>query len=278
MMITRFPRFDFSKVRAHWAPHREFAQKYNAASLVPAHVEPYLLKVMKQAQERLMPGTRLHKEADIFCKQEMQHMKQHIAFNRHLREQGYEGLAEIEEVYAADLDRFLRTKSLRFNLAYMEGFESISAAGCHAWFEDFGPFREGADPEIDRLWSWHLAEEFEHRTVAYEVFHEASRLGPVTGYFYRLYGYFFALIHIGRFTRKAGAYLLAKDRESMTSPELEASIAREKELGKVQLRGVLKMMRAIVSPFYDPATRPEPKGQTAFLAAMTPAAASEVPA
>jgi predicted metal-dependent hydrolase len=277
-MITRFPKFDFSRVRAHWAPDAEFAQKYNAASLVPAHVEPYLLKVMKLAQERLEPGTRLYKEADIFCKQEMQHMKQHIAFNRQLREQGYEGLKPIEDAYAADLDRYLKSKSLRFNLAYMEGFESISAAGCQAWFEDYVPYREGSDPEIDRLWSWHLAEEFEHRTVAFDVFHKASGLGHVTGYFYRLYGYFFALVHIGMFSRKAGAYLLGKDRDGMSEKELDESIAREKALGKVQLRGVLKMMRVIVSPFYDPAKRPAPRGQSDFLDAMTPARADEATA
>jgi uncharacterized protein len=274
-MITRFPKFDFSKVRAHWAPHAEFAQKYNAASLVPAHVEPYLLKVMKLAQDRLVPGTKLHKEADIFCKQEMQHMKQHIAFNRLLREQGYEGLAPIEERYAADLDRFLKTKSLRFNLAYMEGFESTSAAGCQAWFEDFVPFREGADPEMDRLWSWHLAEEFEHRSVAFEVFHEASGLGPVTGYFYRVYGYLYAIFHIGKFSAEAGGYLLAKDRDTMSDAEREASIAREKDFKKVQVRALLTMMRKIISPFYDPAKRREPRGQLAFLEAMTPARSDE---
>jgi predicted metal-dependent hydrolase len=273
-MIVRFPKFNFSQVRAHWSPNAEFAQKFNAASLVPAHVEPYLLKVMKLAQEKLVPGTSLHREADIFCKQEMQHMKQHIAFNRGLHDQGYEGLKPIEAKYAADLERYLKTKSLRFNLAYMEGFESISAAGCHAWFEDYVPFREGADPEVDRLWTWHLAEEFEHRSVAYDVFHAVSGLGPITGYLYRLYGYFFALMHIGKFSRKAGAYLLAKDREGMSEEELAASLAREKALGKVQLRGVLKMMRVIVSPFYDPAKRAEPKGQSAYLAAMTPSRVS----
>ena len=44
-MQVRFPKWDFSGLRAHWAPHREFAQIHNAASTVPAYVEPFLLKV-----------------------------------------------------------------------------------------------------------------------------------------------------------------------------------------------------------------------------------------
>ncbi|PZR42794.1 MAG: metal-dependent hydrolase, partial [Stutzerimonas stutzeri] len=39
-MRVRSPTIDFSDVRPNWAPNREFAQYYNAASTVPAHVEP----------------------------------------------------------------------------------------------------------------------------------------------------------------------------------------------------------------------------------------------
>jgi len=97
-MKARFPKFDFSQVKAHWAPHLEFSQNFNSASLIPAYVEPFLLKVMKIAQGKIDPGNaRLHNELDIFCKQEMQHCKQHLAFNRAIRAQGYEGLKPFED-------------------------------------------------------------------------------------------------------------------------------------------------------------------------------------
>src|SRR5271163_2619967 len=123
-MEVRQPQWDFSNIRAHWARDPQFAQTFNAASSVPAYVEPYLVKVMRLAQTKLDPSSPLHADVTIFIKQEMQHCKQHLAFNRALHAQGYAGMLEIEKAYQADYDRYLREKSLRFNCAYSEGFEA----------------------------------------------------------------------------------------------------------------------------------------------------------
>jgi predicted metal-dependent hydrolase len=265
-MKARFPKFDFAQVKAHWAPSLEFSQNFNSASLIPAYVEPFLLKVMKIAQGKIdQKNVRLVNELDIFCKQEMQHCKHHLAFNKAIRAQGYEGLKPFEDAIAADYDRFLKTKSLRFNLAYCEGFEAMSSSACEEWFEVYDEFLEGADPQTADLWRWHLAEEFEHRTVCSEVYHELSGLGPVLGYFYRVYGYFYAIKHLGAFQAAACTYLLAKDREAMTPEEVEASVAREKELKKQISKRFLPMMLMVISPFYNPAKRRVPRGQQAFL-------------
>jgi len=265
-MKARFPTFDFSNVRAHWTRSPEFAQRCNAASLVPAYVEPFLLQVMKTARDKIDPAnTRLIEEIDIFCKQEMQHCKQHLAFNSAIRRQGYEGLKPLEDKMQADYKAFLEQRSLRFNLAYCEGFESMSASGCEAWFEDYGELLEGADPATADLWRWHLAEEFEHRTVCSEVFHALSGLDPVSRYFYRIYGYAYALIHIGRFVKAAGQYLRTTDREAMSADELAQSLAREAEVKRITTRRILPMMLKVLSPFYDPAKRREPEGYRAFL-------------
>ena len=34
-IVVRFPRIDYSKVRAHWAPNIAFAQYQNATSIIP---------------------------------------------------------------------------------------------------------------------------------------------------------------------------------------------------------------------------------------------------
>lgn len=268
-MKPRFPKFDFAKVRAHWAPNAEFSQIFNAASLIPNYVEPYLLKVMKQAQNQIDPtNTKLLKDLDIFCKQEMQHMKHHRVYNNAIRSQGYEGLAEFEAKFEADFVEFLSKRSLRFNLAYCEGFESMSASACEAWFEDYDDMLQGADPATADMWRWHLAEEFEHRTVCADVYHELSGLNPVARYFYRIYGYFYALKHLGSFSKACSGYLLGKDREGMTPAELQASLEREKAFKKRMIKRMLPMMRKILSPFYDPAKRPDPKGYREFLDAF----------
>lgn len=263
---VRFPKFDFSQIRAHWAPNKEFAQSFNASSLIPAYVEPYLLKVMKMAQTKIDPSnTRLIGEIDIFCKQEMQHMKHHIAYNKVLRAQGYEGLKPLEDKIQADYDDWLKNKSLRFNLAYCEGFESMSASACEAWFEHYGDLLENADPVVSDMWRWHLAEEFEHRTVCWDVYHELSGLNPVSRYFYRIYGYIYAIKHLGTFGKAATAYLLAKDRETMTPQEVEASIERHKAVGQRIRKSALPMLLKVFSPFYEPAKRRDPIGQREFL-------------
>jgi predicted metal-dependent hydrolase len=265
-MKARFPKFDFSQVKAHWAPNPEFSQNFNSASLIPAYVEPYLLKVMKRAQKQLNPANaRLLEEVDIFCKQEMQHCKHHINYNKAIRSQGYEGLKPFEDAIQADYDRFLNSKSLRFNLAYCEGFEAMSASACEAWFEDYDDLLDGADLMTADMWRWHLAEEFEHRTVCSDVYNELCGLNPAARYFYRLYGYFYALKHLGAFQSATSAYLLRTDRAEMTPAELQESLTRQKALKKRLLKSALPAMLKVLSPFYDPAKRRSPRGHEAFL-------------
>ncbi len=265
-MKARFPKFDFSNLRAHWAPNWEFAQRANAASLIPAYIEPFLLKVMMQAKPQIDPAKiALHSDLDIFIKQEMQHCRQHIAFNKRMHALGYELLKPIEKEFDATFTRFLATKSLRFNLAYSEGFESLSATACELYFEDYNELLEDADPEPTNMWRWHLAEEFEHRTVCSDVYHELSGLNPVFAYFYRLYGYFYAVIHLGRFQLMVASKLLEHDRAQMTPDELAQSLARDKYAKKIMGRRFFQSLLKISSPFYDPAKRREPVGYRAYL-------------
>lgn len=259
-MQVRFPKWDFSKVRAHWAPNHEFAQMQNAASTVPAYIEPYLVKVMQQAQAALPTHhEKLHNDLAIFIKQEMQHCRQHLLFNKALRAGGYEGMLPIEKEYEADYNRFLTEKSLRFNVAYSEGFEAVSSVAVENFYEEFGEFLEGADEGAVDLWKWHLAEEFEHREVAHDVYHALFGHG-VFSYLYRVWAFFYAVKHIRAHVRRVQAYLLAKDREGMNPDELAASIAREERVKAATKRRAVKHLKMIISPFYKPARRTAPAG------------------
>ena len=65
---------------------------------------------------------------------------------------------------------FGRTRSRRFNLAFAAGSETI-AFSIARWSERhheklFG----GADPQVSALFLWHLAEEVEHKSVAFDVY------------------------------------------------------------------------------------------------------------
>lgn len=266
-MKVRYPKMDFSKVRPHWAPHHEFVQRANASSTIPSYVEPYLVKVMLKAKA-VLPAreTALHRELAVFIKQEAQHCKQHNAFNECLKNSGYEGLAAHEARLAADLDRYLETKSLKFNLAYSDGFEAMGALGALMWFDAYNKYLEGADQDAVDLWRWHMAEEYEHREVAFKIYQALYGKNDFwNGWLYRVYGFLFALVHLMGYGKRVGAYLIAKDREGMSELELAASVEREQEFAKTTGKRAIPELMKVLSPFYDPARTKAPEGVAPYL-------------
>lgn len=270
-MKVRYPNFNFSTIRPHWAKNHEFAQSHNAGSMVPAHIEPYLIRVMHKAKAALDPRhEELHKAIAIFIKQEAQHCKQHAAFNQRMCEAGYDKFAEYEKAFAADLAHFLADKSLRFNCAYSEGFEAIGSATAHIMLENYEDFFEGAAPEVVDLWKWHLAEEFEHRTVAFDVYMTLFGDSFWNRYVYRLYGFFYAIVHLHSHTSRLQAYLLAEDREHMSPAEAKQSKARERESQKRFVLGALRGVVAVLSPSYNPAGKTAPRQLAEYLRRFEP--------
>jgi predicted metal-dependent hydrolase len=276
-MLVRYPKLDFSKVRAHWAPNIEFAQRANGSGLIPTYVEPYLVKVMLISKPLIDPADKkLISDLTVFVKQEAQHCKQHNAFNVRLRESGYPGLEPLEKELAADLDAFLATKSLKFNLAYSDGFEAMGALGAQLWFDAYVEYLEGADAEAVDLWKWHMAEEYEHREVAFQVYHHLyGRKRPfLDGWLYRVWGFLYAFKHLIGFGNRAAAYLLAEDRKTMTPEEVETSLEREKVFKKTMAKVAIPELLKVLSPFYDPKNRPKPEGLDEYLRRFeTPVAA-----
>jgi predicted metal-dependent hydrolase len=264
-MQVRVLQADFSKIRPHWAANKEFAQLYNAASICPAYLEPYLVKVMTMAKKALPAKfTKLHEEVKIFTLQEMQHCKQHIQFNKMLRAH-YPDLEPLEKAYEADYNGFLKTKSLQFNVAYSEGFEAMSAIPTTCFFEDFDEYWAQSDPQAEALWKWHLAEEYEHREVMHDLY-KALYGNGLKAYAYRLYGFFYATVHISKNIAAMSKLLLGKDREGMSAEELAASKAREKKINGLAMKHAWRHLKKIVSPFYDPSKRTPPRGVAEILA------------
>lgn len=264
-MKVRILEADFHDIGPHWAANREFAQLYNAASICPAYLEPFLVKVMIEAQKVLKPGqARLSDEVRLFNLQEMQHCKQHLAFNKMLFAH-YPEIEPLAKSYQADYDTLLKTRSLQFNLAYCEGFEAMSAIPTTCFFEDFDELWAESDPRAEALWKWHLAEEFEHREVVHSVYTALYGRGPVA-YVRRIRGFFYATRHILANISRIGNLLLARDREGMSPEQLAASKAREAQVNKLAAKHFFRHLRAILSPWYDPAKRQPPRGVMEVLA------------
>ena len=112
----------------------------------------------------------LEEQAKAYVAQEAQHHAQHRRFNDILLRH-YPGLDRPERAMAWVFAR-LRRRSGRFGLAFAAGFECIAFIAAR-WVDQHQRLLRDADPTAVTLFMWHLAEEVEHKEVAWDVY-EAS--------------------------------------------------------------------------------------------------------
>lgn len=269
-LTVRYPRIDYSGVRAHWAPNVAFAQHQNATSIIPAPVEPWLIKVLQLAKDKLPAGkTKLHADMAAFIGQESQHFRQHRMFNKVIAAQGYPRLADYERQLADDLQGFLEHRSLKFMLAYADGFESLGAVQGGIWFGRMDDLLKGADPSAVALWKWHMAEEFEHREVCFEIYHSLYSRGLWgkiwNGYFYRIYGCIYAMVHLQGYMGRMFDYMIEQDRTSMSEAE-KAKLDRDiKAFKRFQRNVFFPQLLKNLLPWYNPARKRTPEGLFDYL-------------
>ncbi|HKJ25524.1 MAG TPA: metal-dependent hydrolase, partial [Myxococcota bacterium] len=209
-------------------------------------------------------------DARRFSQQEGHHFRNHATLNEQLRRQFGDATArrllEVEDALEADYQRFSRGKPLRFNLAYAEGFEAMTCAGALAAAEH-GAF-EGESLPGGELWAWHMAEEIEHRTVAFQVYEHL-----VGSYLYRILRGGWAQWHYLSYIRR-----FARCMAQGLGRELPKPTRRERSPME---RDALRRYRSTWSPAYDPAKIDLPDGVQALLdrySAVAEAATGPVPA
>lgn len=221
-------------------------------SMCMPYLEPYLIRTMRTAQKELPDGP-LKDDVRSFCGQEGNHFRTHMAMNdaikRGLPTEYADRLGEVEAEMEADYQAFTRTKPLKYNVVYAEGFEAMTFAVVRT------AAKTGATNELlpwaREIWAWHLAEEAEHRTVTYDVYKELYG-----GYFYRLRWGTQAQGHfIGYWNRFAE--IIA---EGMTGRAFDAAAAREHTFT------LLRFLLPTMLPTYNPGRVPMPKVATDTLA------------
>jgi uncharacterized protein len=269
-MRVRRPQFDLTGASPHWAPNAEFAHHVNSTGIVPTAVEPFLIKVFRRAKAELDPvaDAQLIADIDVFNRQEAQHYKSHELFNEMVASNGYPELRQFDERLKAEYDEMLRTRSLEWLLGYCEGFESLVSSGAQMWVDEgWGDYLDGADPRVVNVWRWHLAEEFEHRMVAFQLYHRLATGTPDEVHRKRVELFEFSTEHIRSHTEALRAYLLGVDRAGMTDAEREASVAREEAVGERFASSYAGVTR-VLEPTYDPADLPVPEQLDRVLAAF----------
>lgn len=218
-------------------------------SMTMPYLEPYLIRTMKVAVKRIT-DPQLIQDAQRFSQQEGHHFRNHALLNDRIRDHfdaaTADALRAIEADLEADYQRFSRTKSLRFNVAYAEGFEAMTCAGALAAAEH-GAFDGGGMPGGE-IWAWHMAEEIEHRTVAFDVYEHL-----VGSYPYRVLRGFWSQWHYVSYIRRFASCMAD-------------AIGRPMKAGHSPMqRAALRRYLATWKPSYDPAKIALPDGVQALL-------------
>lgn len=257
-MVRRSMAFEYPEdLHPHWkAASPEFSQMVNGLSLAMPFLEPYLIRTMGQAKREIADPEVLADMEDYIA-QESEHFQQHHRFNAILKARGYACIAKLEEKLKADYTGFSRNRSLKFNVAYAEGFESMALALGHMLVERRRELFGGADPAVSSLILWHFVEEIEHKTVTFNVYKALY-----TGYFYRIYGLLFATLHIFGFANLATRELL---REDGRWPGFKTRMAAWWQVARI-LAWLLPKFARILKPGYDPAQVSDPDWARAWAA------------
>lgn len=144
----------------------ELACAANALSLLMPHVEPYVVRATRAVLPRL--DGELRDRTGAYLAQESAHHAQHRRFND-LVAGGCPGVARLDRVMGRTYRWLARRGSPAFGVAFAAGSEAI-AFGAARWIDDHvAELFADADPVVADLFLWHLAEEVEHKSVAFDV-------------------------------------------------------------------------------------------------------------
>ncbi|GAA0661151.1 hypothetical protein FHT00_002731 [Sphingomonas insulae] len=143
---------------------------YNALSVTFPKGEGYFVDSVRKFRDGTSP--RLTAEINAFIKQEVLHTREHVAFNRHVVDQGYDvGLLD------RDVDAALALTKGRppiASLAATTALEHFTAMLAHELIAD-PRHLAGGEQQAKALWLWHAAEEIEHKGVAYDTWLHATQ-------------------------------------------------------------------------------------------------------
>lgn len=206
-ITVRYLDFDFEEDKpldAEIIPgHPEMSYFMVGLSMLMPYVEPYVVKHSIEGQ-KLVKDEELRHDMEQYSHQEAAHYKQHKRFNERARA-AYPGLEVLEKKAAADYERFSR-KGLKFNLAYAEGFESMT----HPWVMymwQSGMIKQMKGPMAD-IYAWHFLEEMEHRTVAFDAYYYFYN-----DYFFRLRVSLIAQFQLVNFMFQCARVMLKQERD-----------------------------------------------------------------
>jgi predicted metal-dependent hydrolase len=171
-MTVRDRRFGRNQpVERYWAGGDPIATAwFTALSATFPRGEALFIDAVKAFRADAPPA--LEAEIRTFIKQEVNHTREHLAFNRAAAAAGYDmaGIdARVTKLIAA-----IRARPPHTWLAATIALEHFTAMFAHEFLAHPQHFA-GSDGEQADLWRWHAVEEIEHKGVAYDTWLHATR-------------------------------------------------------------------------------------------------------
>lgn len=143
---------------------------FNALSATFPRGEALFIDSVKAFRDGTPP--QLQAEIRAFIRQEINHTREHLAFNRAATAAGYD-MREIDARVEALLAQVYERPPHAW-LAVTMALEHFTAMFAHEFLTHPEHF-SGADTEQAELWRWHAVEEIEHKGVAYDTWLHATR-------------------------------------------------------------------------------------------------------
>jgi uncharacterized protein len=143
---------------------------HNSLSATFPRGEAFFVESVKAFRDGAPP--RLAEDIRNFIAQEVNHSREHIAFNRAAADAGYD-LVEIDRMVGEWIGK-ARARPPIFSLAATIALEHFTAMMAHEILRH-PRHLSGADPESAAMWRWHAIEEIEHKGVAFDTFLHATR-------------------------------------------------------------------------------------------------------
>lgn len=185
---ARHVQFDFSETPLHWLRDDAFStHMINGIHLLLPEGELWFCRVYNKALP-LVTDDDLRADVQGFIRQEAIHSRAHSKAQDYLKEHGlsfeeyhqrvswlFQSLLGEHPLGLKSLDRKAWRKQwlvLRVGIiAAIEHFTGVLGQ----WAMDNTSWEQSGDPAMVDLFKWHLAEEVEHRTVAFDLFEHLCR-------------------------------------------------------------------------------------------------------
>jgi len=143
---------------------------FNALSAAFPQGETFFIESVRRYRDQADPVLR--EQIAAFVQQEAMHTREHLAFNRAIKDAGYD--TSTMDVHVRRRLDVARARHSIAQLAITVGLEHFTAILARQLLEERDPL-PGAPAEILRLWQWHAIEELEHKSVAFDTWLAVTR-------------------------------------------------------------------------------------------------------